>query len=197
MAEKQIDAIGFEVGVDGTAGNAAPFGGVRGAIGISLVWFMELGPSIPPGPHIYLFTRYGKNAVKSIGDTPDPATVFEGCVFAAHFGGDPPVTPDDWLTTMETIGVDAGDSGGGLLSGEVLLYLGGSQGFSWNTGDNWYAFVTESDIRGERTTGGSVSIAVRTHGLASRTDRIAEDGIEWFLDTARTLVLAARSPWAR
>lgn len=149
LDEAGIDAFGFELEVDATAGNSQPFPSVSGAIGLSLVWLPSAAADgRNTGPFVYVFADYTKSGPTAIGDTPVPATRVEGCLFAGHFvDGTVRLTPTEWEQGLEAAGAGKDvEHSGGLLSGELTLAVGDDSIFSWGQRSLWNVFVAELDF---------------------------------------------------
>jgi hypothetical protein len=152
LANAEIDAFGFEVEVDAQAGNSAPFGSLNGAIGISLLWLTGVDDGGDPGPYVTLFADYsedgaGTGGAEPIADAPNPAQTVEGSFFVAHFGdGSVSLDRSEFDRAMGTVGVDADDGGGGVLSGETTLYGADGSVFVWDDRDVWHTFAADLSL---------------------------------------------------
>lgn len=120
LAEANIDALGFEIEVNATAGGSPPFAGVTGLIGISVVWFTNTSQGVTDDPQIYLFAKWGAGGVEPLRKT---ATPLGGCFFVVNDSGtgQSSLGPAVWESVLPNVGVGQTTTRGPLLAGTAFL----------------------------------------------------------------------------
>lgn len=130
LAQENIDALGFEVEVDASAGGSPPFSEVTtGLIGISVVWFTNVAQGVTRDPQIYLFTKWvrGPSFVGRFGPLRQGPVQPNGCFFVVNDSGTGPsaLGPNEWEARFPSVGAPLLSGGLALIPGSIgdaLLY---------------------------------------------------------------------------